>query len=71
MTTLSIVATYAHGTSRFWVYEHMSDVGIFKFWVPHTKRVEGTDRYRSLQPPTTMDIHVEFRREQDSGGRDE
>ena len=63
---LKITARYTHGTSKFWVYEHKSDEGIFKFWVPHTKRIEGTSRYRSQCPPTTMDIHVEFEREAQS-----
>lgn len=68
-SALNIIATYTHGTNKFWVYEHVSDIGIFKFWVPHSERVEGTDRYRSLQPPITMSIHVEFRREKDDSVR--
>lgn len=58
---LSITATYTHGTNKYWVYEHMSDEGIFKFWIPHTRRKE--DKFMSVRPPTTMDIHVEFERE--------
>ncbi|HTG95770.1 MAG TPA: hypothetical protein VL866_24430 [Pyrinomonadaceae bacterium] len=61
---LSITATYTHGTQKFWVYEHMSDEGIFKFWIPHTKRVQGTSKFLSQRPPTTMDIHVEFERDE-------
>lgn len=60
---LKIVAVYTHGTSKFWCYEHKSDDGIFKFWIPHTKRIEGTSQFKSQRPPTTMDIHVEFERE--------
>lgn len=63
---LKIIATYTHGTNKYWCYEHVSDLGIFKFWVPHTKRVKGTDRYQSLQPPTTMDIHVKLERDTES-----
>lgn len=61
---LKITARYSHGTNRFWVYEHQSDEGIFKFWIPHTKRVAGTSKFTSQRPPTTMDLHVEFERDE-------
>lgn len=60
---LEIVATYTHGTNRFWCYEHNSDEGIFKFWMPHTEKVG--DRYQSLRPPEMMDLRIRFERDRD------